>query len=397
MYFLWHRPCYVFALVKKSLCHCLIVILISTQIVLPVKAAEYGMDPRDPMMRYQAGSENMQQGAMMGAALYLVSKLLGETIGDMAFSKYLRDHLPFMHYIVPPSGWLGWKEEILNLAGYTTLGAAVGSVGSGGLVAQQFQMGLSDAMSHWFLSNVAEMLGNEDFADETPFIDLVMVKTASQIIRDELIPAGAPPLRGRSTGVLVINGAIEITANALIGAVEGATMATLYTQVRGNKVELREFFRRQMKNHAWVRGIEALNTVVMMGPRVHVSKSEKAKIQAYAEARGVDIRWALDHAQFRNGNYLFAANDPTVSDDTAAYQSGRNIVFREEPDIANTTRGKQLAAHEAYHMNQDVSTPNWLYLRMRHPDFRKQSDLADHDSRIFERFAETYLDPEFSE
>ena len=348
------------------------------------------MDPRDPLIKYQNDAESLEQGALMGAALYLTSKLLGETIGDTAFAVKLRSYLPFMEYIIPPKGWRGWKEEIWNFAGYSVTGAAIGSFGASGVLAQQLEIGFTDAMNHYFLMQITEYFGNQTFRNDVPFIDMVMIKTASQIIRDELIPAGVPAFRGQTKEVLVLNGVTELTAYALIGAVEGASIAAVQKHVRNREVSAEDFIKN-MSQHAATRGFEALNTIVFLGPRLHVSDREKEKIQAYAEARGVDIRWALKHGQFRDGRYLASGTSEATGKGAIGYAQGRNIMIRKEFDPANDAFDQMLGAHEAYHVMQEVDSPSWIYLRMHYPEYDGETSHPDHGSRIQEVFAETVL------
>src|SRR3989344_856329 len=136
---------------RKVLYRCCVLALIFLQIA----GTTPHIDQRDPMITYQRGDEPMEQGALIGAALYIVSRILGYSFGHHPWAQSLRTHVPFMNYIIPQTAWGGWKEEILNILGYATLGAAVGSLGSGGILAQQFQIGLSDAISHEILSEIA--------------------------------------------------------------------------------------------------------------------------------------------------------------------------------------------------------------------------------------------------
>ena len=284
----------IIAPMKVLLSKGILLFLIFVQIGLPVTSFSQHMDPRDPLIKYQNDAESLEQGALMGAALYLTSKLLGETIGDTAFAVKLRSYLPFMEYIIPPKGWRGWKEEIWNFAGYSVTGAAIGSFGASGVLAQQLEIGFTDAMNHYFLMQITEYFGNQTFRNDVPFIDMVMIKTASQIIRDELIPAGVPAFRGQTKEVLVLNGVTELTAYALIGAVEGASIAAVQKHVRNREVSAEDFIKN-MSQHAATRGFEALNTIVFLGPRLHVSDREKEKIQAYAEAQYSEVEG--EHAQ----------------------------------------------------------------------------------------------------
>ena len=347
------------------------------------------MNPADPMKRYESDSEAMAIGAGVGAAIHIVAKIVGQFIGDMEFAERWRDYVPFpfMRSILPPKGWMGWKEEILDLMGMATLGASMGSFGSGGLLAQQFQFGFTDAVTHSFLAMIAESLrGDKPFTTQPPFVDVVMVKIASQIIRDELIPADVPPFRGKTKNVLILNSAVEVTTSALIGALEGAALALLYTQVRDNEISLTEMMKQEMLVGAISKGVGALRTVVFFGPRVHVSESEKQRIDAYARLRGVDIRWALDHAQFRDIRYANAKS--LQNEDMRAFTYDRSIALPHRFDPRNNPVDQYLGAHEAAHINQLVETPDWIYLAVRYPSFRRGSDKP-HDLRVFERFPES--------
>jgi len=240
-----------------------------------------GLHPDDPFTKYEEDAEIMGYGAGAGAALYIVQKILGQTIGDTDFAKSIREGLPFMSAIIPPPpGWLGWKEEILDLLGYSTLGAGVASFGAGGELAQQFQFGMSDALSHFFISSIAELGRGDRFTTtQPPLIDLVMVKTASQIIRDQLMPSDIIPVRGHHSEIMILNGAYEITAHAFIGAMEGAALALMQTQIRDEEISLKDALKREMAVGAIARGLVQLQRVVLFGPRIHVSKSEKRKIE----------------------------------------------------------------------------------------------------------------------
>ena len=124
----------------------------------------------DPMNEFVKNGVNMGYGAAAGAAVYLVSKILGSTVGSSEVAKAIRKNLPFMSAIIPRKGWIGWREEILDLMGMTTLGASVGSYTAGGQLAQQFQFGFSDALSHYFLSTLAEWVRGDKLFTTQPHL-----------------------------------------------------------------------------------------------------------------------------------------------------------------------------------------------------------------------------------
>ncbi len=365
---------------KKVFWNGLVIILIFMQL-----GASPRIHPDDPVIHYQDDFQDMESGALIGAAVYLVSKVFGYTIGDTEIAQAIREKLPFMAFIIPPSGWLGWKEECLNLSGFMVTGAAMGSYGSSGEIAQQFQFAFSDALSQRFLEDIVRYIGSDD-SPKTPFIDLVMVKTASQIIRDELIPAGIPPFRGKSTEIMILNAATELTAMTLIGAVEGAAVAALYTDIRDLSANRKEIFDREMMMNAAYRAMDTFNTIIYLGPRVHVSEKEREIINNYAKARGVDIRWALDHAQFRDGASAVVGKHSVDNDKVYAYAQDRHIVFQHPFDPRHNPYDPYVGFHEAYHLNQNAETPNWIYMRVKYPEYRRQSDISEHDEALFEQF-----------
>jgi len=367
--------------VKRVLTRVFVVIVILLQL-----GNGPGLHPDDPFQKYEEDAEVMGYGAGVGAAFYLVTKILGATIGDSDFAVSLREGAPFMSALIPPKGWLGWKEELLDIAGYATLGAGVASFGAGGEFAQQFQFGMTDAFSHFFIATVAELARGDDFTStQPPFIDLVMVKTASQIIRDQLIPADIPPFRGRTSEILILNSLTELTAHAAIGAIEGAAIAVLQTKVRKRDISLKEALKQEMVVGAVARGLHQIYRIVYFGPRIHVSRSEKRKIEAYAAAQGIDIRWGLKHAQFRNIKYS-RIKKGSGNENYSSGVSDRHASMLDGFDPRNNPDHVRIAAHEAYHLHQMAASPDWIYLRIVDSDFRREQINGEYEKRPVEIF-----------
>ena len=83
--------------------------------------------------------------------------------------------------------------------------------------------------------------------------------------------------------------------------------------------------------------------------------------------------------------------DSMIGSNTYAFASDRNIVLRHRFDPKNNLFDSSVGAHEAYHLNQNAMAPHWLYLRIQYPDYRRSSDVSNHDSRLPEQFPVTHL------